>query len=292
MYVVTGATGKVGGGVARTLRAAGLPVRAILRDPTKVGTWLESGFETAIAELSDEDALARAFNGASAVFVMTPSMRDATPDFSEARAMIAMIRSAVERSRPARVVCLSTTGAKAPHSTTLDRLGIMEDEIGTLSLPTAFLRAAWFMENVEWDIAAAKDKGVVPSFLQPLDRPFPMVSVVDVGRLAAELMRETWVGTRITELEGPWRVTPAAIADALADELGHPVRTEILPREGWESIFREQGMKNPFLRMRMIDGFNEGWVEFDEQGARSIKGDVDFRAALKALIQRSHRGVG
>ena len=32
MYAVTGITGKVGGIVARTLLAAGLPVRAVVRD--------------------------------------------------------------------------------------------------------------------------------------------------------------------------------------------------------------------------------------------------------------------
>jgi NAD(P)H dehydrogenase (quinone) len=35
MYVVTGITGKVGGALARTLLAAGQPVRAVVRDATK-----------------------------------------------------------------------------------------------------------------------------------------------------------------------------------------------------------------------------------------------------------------
>ena len=35
MYAITGITGKVGGALAATLLAAGLPVRAVVRDATK-----------------------------------------------------------------------------------------------------------------------------------------------------------------------------------------------------------------------------------------------------------------
>jgi len=35
MYALTGITGKVGGALAATLLAAGLPVRAVVRDATK-----------------------------------------------------------------------------------------------------------------------------------------------------------------------------------------------------------------------------------------------------------------
>ena len=32
------------------------------------------------------------------------------------------------------------------------------------------------------------------------------------------------------------------------------------------SCFRLQGMKNPMPRIRMIDGFNEGWIDFERAG--------------------------
>jgi uncharacterized protein YbjT (DUF2867 family) len=48
MYAVTGITGKVGGIVARTLLAAGLPVRAVVRDAGKGRPWVEKGCEVAI----------------------------------------------------------------------------------------------------------------------------------------------------------------------------------------------------------------------------------------------------
>ena len=40
------------------------------------------------------------------------------------------------------------------------------------------------------------------SFLQPLDKPVPMVATADIGREAAKLLQESWTGRRVVELEG------------------------------------------------------------------------------------------
>ena len=58
-------------------------------------------------------------------------------------------------------------------------------------------------------------------------------------------------------------MTPNEIAATFADLLGRPVRMEAVPRETWESLFKSQGMKNPTPRIQMLDGFNEGWIEFE-----------------------------
>ena len=55
MYAVTGITGKVGGVVARTLLAARLPVRAVVRDADKGWPWAKQGCEVAIASIADAD---------------------------------------------------------------------------------------------------------------------------------------------------------------------------------------------------------------------------------------------
>jgi hypothetical protein len=47
-------------------------------------------------------------------------------------------------------------------------------------------------------------------------------------------------------------------------------------------------MKNPEPRMRMLDGFNEGWIEFENGGSRAIKGSttaIDVIADLVANTQ-------
>jgi uncharacterized protein YbjT (DUF2867 family) len=115
-------------------------------------------------------------------------------------AIVAAMRSALETARPAKVVCLSTIGAQATQPNLLTQLAIMEQTLAALPMPITFLRPAWFMENATWDVAPARDSGVISSFLQPLDKPVPMVATADVGRVAAELLLQTWRGPRIVEL--------------------------------------------------------------------------------------------
>jgi uncharacterized protein YbjT (DUF2867 family) len=143
------------------------------------------------------------------------------------------------------------------------------------------------MENASWDILPAKEKGVVGSYLQPLDRLFPMIAVQDVGQTAAELLLERWQGSEVVQVEGPKRISPNEIATALADLLGRDVRMEVAPRDAWESTFRLQGMKNPTPRMQMLDGFNEGWLEFQGGVSASRKTKTTLRQSLQALVQET-----
>jgi uncharacterized protein YbjT (DUF2867 family) len=286
MYAITGITGKVGGELARTLLAEGEPVRAVVRDPKKGQEWAALGCEIALANIEDTASLTIAFRGAEGVFVLVPPNFDPAPEFPEACAIAAALRTALEAARPARVVYLSTIGAQAGETNLLTQHTIIEATLRELPTPIAFLRPAWFMENSSSDVAPARGLGVIPSFLQPLDKAVPMVATADIGKLAAALLQETWSGHRVIELEGPQRTTPNEIAATFAKLLGRPVRMEVVPRESWEALFKSQGMKNPIPRMRMLDGFNEGWIEFERGQVGSQKGNKSLESALKALLEQ------
>ncbi len=285
MYAITGITGKVGGEVARTLSKAGLPLRAVVRDPQKGAIWADLGCDVAVSDMSDVVPLTAAFSGAQGVFVLLPPVFDPSPNFPETRATVAALRQALEKARPAKIVCISTIGAQATRENLLTQLSIMEQSLGNLPIPITFLRPAWFMENCSWDVAAARDKAVISSFLQPLDKPVPMVATEDVGRVAAELLQENWAGRRVIELEGPTRISPNEIAATFAEIIGHPVRAEAVPRQTWEQLFKSQGMKHPEPRMQMLDGFNEGWMEFEHGESKRRKGQIGLKEVLKKLVE-------
>ena len=284
MFAITGITGRVGGIVARTLLTAKEPVRAVVRDAGKGAPWLERGCELALAEMNDAAALTAAFEAADGIFVLPPPIFDPEPGFPEARATANAVRSALEATHPSKVVCISTIGAQATRPNLLTQLRLMEQALGGLGIPITFLRPAWFMENAAWGVASARNTGVISSFLQPLDKPFPMVATADVGRTVAKLLQETWTGRRTFELEGPRRVSPNDIAAAFSRILGRPVRIEAVPRESWEDLFKSQGMKNPAPRVQMLDGFNEGWIDFEGD---SVKGEVELETVLKDIVQRA-----
>jgi len=286
MYAVTGITGRVGGVAGRTLLNAGLSVRAVVRDAAKCAAWKERGCEVALADMNDAPALTTAFASVNGVFVLIPSNFDPTPGFPEVRAIITAVTTALEAVKPPKVVCLSTIGAHVAQPNLLNQLGLVERALGTLPVPVCFLRAAWFMENAAWDVAPARDLGVVPSFLQPLDKPVPMVATTDIGHLAAALLQETWTGCRVVELEGPRRITANQMAETFAKILGRSVRMEAVPRDTWEGLFASQGTKNPTPRAQMLDGFNEGWIEFENGEQGSLKGQTEIETVLRQLVAR------
>jgi NAD(P)H dehydrogenase (quinone) len=286
MYAVTGITGQVGGDLARTLLDAGQSVRAVVRDAAKGVAWKERGCEVALAEMNDASALTAAFDHAEGVFMLLPANFDPMPGFPEIRAIITALTTAIEAARPPKIVCLSTIGAQARQPNLLSQLGLVEQALGTLPVPVCFLRAAWFMENAAWDVAPARDLGVVPSFLQPLDKAVAMVATTDIGHLAAALLQETWMGCRVVELEGPRRITPNQIAETFAKILDRPVRMEAVPRDTWEGLFTSQGTKNPMPRAQMLDGFNEGWIEFENGEEGSFKGQTEIETVLRQLVAR------
>ena len=286
MFAITGITGQVGGAVARALIDNGQRVRAVVRDAAKGAAWARKGCEVAVADLDDAAALKKAFADVEGVFFVLPPVFDPSPNFGEARRVIAAVREALDAVRPAKVVSLSTIGAQALQPNLLQQHRLQEESLGSLPLPITFLRAAWFMENAVWDVAPARATGVIPSFLYPLDKPVAMVATEDVGRVAAELLQETWQGKRVVELEGA-RLAPNDVAAAFSRVLDREVRMDVVPRATWEALFESQGMKNPEPRAQMLDGFNEGWIAFEGDASSIRKGTVSLDTVLQALVARA-----
>jgi len=285
MFAITGITGQVGGEVARNLLAKEKHIRAIVRNADKAKHWARQDSHIFIADMNDAAALTKAFTGTEGVFIMLPPTFDPSDGFIEARQTIKAISEAIAKAKPPKVVCLSTIGADSTNPNLLNQLGMLEHALSVLDIPIAFLRAAWFMENSKWDIASALEQGVIYSFLQPLDKSFPMISTADVGLTAAELLQEDWQGIRIINLETEVRISPNDIAAAFTKTLGKTVNVESVPQDTWFDLFTSQGMKNPLPRIQMLNGFNQGWIEFSSAGTESRKGKVKMETVLEKLSQ-------
>lgn len=285
MFAVTGITGNVGGAVAQSLLAAGQKVRAVVRDERKGEEWKRNGCEVVVADVYDAESLKKAFAGVEGLFIMVPPVFDPQPGFPEANSMAAALRTALAAAQPGRVVYLSTIGAQAKQENLLTQHTMIESELRGVAVPITFLRPGWFMENFSWDVAPAREKGVIPSFLSPPEKAFPMVATEDIGRVAAELLGETWAGARVVELEGPRRWSPGDVAATFSKLLRKPVGIELVPHEKWEEMFRAQGMTNPMPRVQMLDGFNEGWIDFESGAAGTRKGKVELETVLKKFLE-------
>ncbi len=289
-YAVAGITGKVGAAVARHLLAQGRQVRAVVRDLRKAQPWIDLGCETAEADLTDAAALARAFAGVDGAFVLVPANFAPSADFSEARAAAAAITRALASAAVPKVVALSSIGGQQSSGLGLiTQPRLLEQALASFAGALVVLRPAWFFENAAWDIGPASETGVMPSFLQPLDRRFPMVATADIGRIAAMLLLDSPPGRRVVELEGPRRCSPNDIAAGLAAALGRDVHAALVPRRDWEALFKAQGTVDPSARIEMLDGLNSGWIDF-AMPTGALKGDIELATVLRELVA-VHRGT-
>jgi NAD(P)H dehydrogenase (quinone) len=53
----------------------------------------------------------------------------------------------------------------------------------------------------------------------------------------------------------------------------------------WEEVFRARGMTNATPRIQMIEGFNEGWIEFEGGFEGSVKGQTSLKTVLKEMVR-------
>jgi uncharacterized protein YbjT (DUF2867 family) len=287
MYAIMGITGQVGSATAKYLLERGQRVRGIVRNKSRASAWAARGAEIVVADWSDAKALAAAFTGTEGVFVMLPANFAPDADFAEPRALIDTLTAALRKAQPPKIVALSSIGAQQERDLGLiTQLHLLERALDTLPMPRAHVRAAWFMENLRWDVPLAQCEGRLASHLQPLDRPIPMVSTDDVGRTVASTLEETWFGRRLIEVEGPRRYSPLDMAQSLAAVLEHDVETIAIPREQWAARFVDEGMPadRTAPRVAMLDGFNSGWIGFEKRATEHVCGRIPLGYVADELV--------
>jgi NAD(P)H dehydrogenase (quinone) len=283
MFAVMGVTGQVGSAVARALLASNQKVRAIVRSEEKGESWKSIGCDVVVATNTDVHAMIKAFSGVEGVFVLMPPNYDPEPGYPQTVASNAAVRSALLAANPPKVVVLSTVGAHVARPNLLNNLKMTEEALGDLPMPILFLRAGWFYENTTWDLAAART-GVVKTFLQPLDHVIPMIAVDDIGTTAASLLQETWAARRVVELEASRRYSANDMGASLSKALGHPVRMEAIPTVDWVATLQAQGVQNPEPRLQMVQGFNEGWIDFEGFPCEQRRGGTDLDTVFAQLV--------
>src|ERR1051326_3918092 len=108
MYVITGATGNTGSVVAKKLLEQGKKVRVIGRSAERLTALATRGAEPFVGDVTDTEAMNRAFSGAKAVEVMIPPDMT-TQDFRAYQDKITdTLTSAIEKNKVEPVVVLSS----------------------------------------------------------------------------------------------------------------------------------------------------------------------------------------
>ncbi|MDX8515822.1 NAD(P)H-binding protein [Mesorhizobium sp. VK23E] len=288
MFVILGATGKIGRATIGVLRQNGLPVRAIVRDPSKAHELRACGCDIAVADIRDVPALVEATKDASAVQVICPTLIQAENASAEMEATIGAIAEALRQTRPARILAISDYGAQLPTGTGITlTFHHLESELKKLPAALTFLRSAEHMQNWGRGTGRALQTGVLASLHHPVSKTFPTVSAADVGLIAADLLlTDRNEAMRIVQAEGPRRYSAVDVADALSKIAGREIVAHEMPRQDWISALVAGGMSASYAQLvaDLFDTHNAGQIDA-EQGVGEIRyGKTELRAALSALV--------
>ena len=289
MFAVMGITGNVGGTIADTLLQHGKQVRGIVRDAAKAQAWQDKGVEIVTSDYDDH--LTAALSGVEGVFVMIPPNMVPEPGFPDSVVRIAAIKKAILAIKPPRAVFLSSWGSEKTSGLGLIAPNrILEQELGNTGVPSAFLRPAWFIENLVYSLSAARSTGNYFSLYHPLDRPYAMVATKDVGRIGAQTLLQDWQGNRVIEISGPISYSSKDAAAALGAAIGRPIAAVAVPRDSWVDTLAQNGMPadRSGAYIEMVDGLNSGWIGFGVPGTEQTKGTTDLVTTVKALAAKSN----
>ncbi len=286
MYAIAGVTGHVGSVAAETLLSQGKQVRVIVRDAAKGAAWKAKGAEVAIADLNDEAALARAFEGASGAFVLLPPAQSATSEqpIEDNEKLARSIAAAVKASKLPHVVLLSSVGAQHADGTgPIKALHDAEKKLAATGAALTAVRASYFQEN--WGASlGALAQDILPTFVRK-DVRFPQVSTKDIGRTVAAALVEGGRGTTAIELAGPRDYTAEDAAAALSKITGKTITATDAPLDAVVPTFTSFGLSTAvaLLYREMYEGIMSGRVA-PEAGNRSVRGSVEIGETLGALL--------
>jgi len=278
MFLVMGITGRVGGATARHLLAQGKKVRALVRDRAKAASWSAQGVELVDGDWNDAAAIERALDGVDGAFVMLPPIWAPSPDFKEARGIIANYVDALSKMPVPRVVALSSMGANnASGMGLITALSLLEQGFRDLALPIAFVRAGGFFENFLYGLHIAQG-GTLPVFYNPTDRQSTMVASDDIGaEIATLLSGPAWSGHRAIELGS--MVSADDVAAQLGEVMEIDVRAFAVPRAEWPATFEQfgipKGQSGP--AEAMYEAVNTGGMDLGVEGTEHVAGTTSAR---------------
>jgi uncharacterized protein YbjT (DUF2867 family) len=231
IILVTGATGRQGGTVARHLVQDGWRVRALTRRPEQPNAQRlrDMGIEVYQGDLNT-------------ITGDHPALKDLYGIYSVQNAWEAGFEGEIrEGNRLADVgkeagikhFVYSSVGAAErrtgiPH---FDSKWQIEEHIRGLGLPYTIFRPVFFMDNfLSKDFRTQIAGGTLRMALKP-DKPLQLIAVTDIGAFVAMAFRDpdTWLGKEL-ELAGD-ELTMPRVAEIADQALGIPIRYEELPIE-------------------------------------------------------------
>jgi uncharacterized protein YbjT (DUF2867 family) len=247
MIVITTPAGDIGRQVLEDLLDSGEQLRLVARDLSGIPADTLRRVEVVEGSHGDPAVVDQAFDGADAVFWLTPP--DPRANSIEA-AYVGFTRPAAEgftKHRVRRVVGVSALGRGTPWAARAGYVTAslaMDDLIASTGVAYRALTNPSFMDNIAAQARAIKSQGM---FFSPIDgdRKLPTVATRDIAAAASRLLLDDgWSGVGEVPLLGPEDLSLNDMAAIISEVLGTQVRFQQITFEAYKDRFTGFGMSD------------------------------------------------
>jgi uncharacterized protein YbjT (DUF2867 family) len=244
MILITSAPGNNANAVIRELTAAGVRVRALLRNPNSAGEIKGPLVEVAIGDFLNPASLDAALQGVEKAFLIPPT----NPRSVEMQANF--IRAA-KRAGIRHVVKLSVAGADVNSPVRVARWHAEgEKELEASGIPFTHIRPNAFMQNL---LGLAPTIMAQGEFYQPAaDGKVSHIDLRDIAAVAAKALTENGHQGKTYVITGPEALSYDEVASKLSTALGRPVKYVNVSPEDFKKSLLGWGIPES-----VADGLNE-----------------------------------
>jgi uncharacterized protein YbjT (DUF2867 family) len=243
MYLVVGATGPIGlgGEICRLLRAAGKPVRALLRptaNPERVEALRSIGVEFVEGDLKDRASLDAACQGIHTVISPATTTVSRQPgDTIEAvdlRGQIQLV-DAAKAAGVERYLYVSFSGAIEGDFPLRNAKRSVEQHLKESGLAYTILRPTYFMEVWLSPIVGFDFPNAQATIYGEGRNPISWIARDDVARFAVMCLDHEAARNATFELGGPEALSPLEVVRIFEEVGGRPFEVQHVPEQALEA---------------------------------------------------------
>ena len=240
--VINTPTSNIGRALATRLLDAGENVTVLSREKKKVDELVRRGARVIEGSFEDPALLAKALEGAEALFWLTPP--PARPDYyAWATKCAKQAAAAAKKAGARRAVVLSSAGVHTgPGTGPVGPGREMENDFEATLPAVVSLRPGIFMENFLRSAETIAKTGQI--FLPiPPGKKWPLVATADIANKAAcWLLDRSWSGHHRVGVHGPKDLSTDEAAAVISSVLGKPVKCVELTPDQARSAMHSMGM--------------------------------------------------
>ena len=234
MILLTGATGKTGGEVARQLAAAGVPFRALIRNPDKAEALKALGAELVVGDLADQAFLPRALSGIEKAFLVMPN--DEQQLILENQFTDAAAAAGVQH-----LVYLSSLESVPESKNPITQNHVAaQNHIRESGMTWTIVRPTFFNQNFETYAPRIRE---AKQIVMPVGNgTISSTDLRDVGEVIREVLTKPGHENKSYDMTGPELLTFTEIAEKFSKILGTHVEFIDQPLEEFGELLRTIGL--------------------------------------------------